>query len=114
MGVRITIVVASVLFFIPSCILALLSPTSGDPDYVSFIVLLPFLGTYPFPMWGSDGREVYENAWAVAAGLATLAFGTFGVVTEKPKHAWCYVALLAAIWTLALFRFVGMNHHVYN
>jgi hypothetical protein len=114
MGERIAIIVASVLFFLPGCILALLSPTNGNPDYASFIVLLPFLSTYPFPMWASDGHEVYENAWAVVAGLATLGFAIFGLVTGKPKHAWSFVALLAAIWALALFRFVAMNHHVYN
>jgi hypothetical protein len=109
MGARIAIVAASVLFFIPGCILAFLSPTNGRPEYISFIALIPFLGTYPLPMWQSDGRETYEHAWAIAAGLATLGFAIFGVVSGRAKHALFFVVTLVLIWAVALVRFVGMN-----
>ena len=109
MGARIVIVIALVLFLIPGCILAFLSPTNGQTNYVSFIVLIPFLGTYPFPMWQADGHETYEHAWATTIGLAILGFAIFGLVTGRPKHAVLLVAALVLIWTVSLIRFVGMN-----
>jgi hypothetical protein len=110
MGARIIIIGASIFFFVPSFILLFFSyANSSNPDYISFILLTPFMGTYPLPMWQADGKEVYEKGWSIVVGLATLGLGIFGLITARPKHAAIFVGVLVLIWTVALIRFVGMN-----
>ena len=49
MMARITIIVALLLFFVPSFLLLSLSYISGssDPQYLRFMLEIPFMGTYP-------------------------------------------------------------------
>ena len=113
MGTRITIIVSSILFFVPSFILLLFSYTSGTPHYLRFILQIPFMGTYPLAVWPSDGREAYEAGWCVMIGLATAGLGVVGLVTGRPKYAAIFVAVLILCWALTLYRFVALNDRVY-
>jgi hypothetical protein len=72
------------------------------------------MGTYPYGVWGSDGREAYESAWCVVMGLATASLGVVGLITGKSRLAAIFVGILLLCWTLTLFRFVFMNQQVYN
>jgi hypothetical protein len=116
MGARITIIVASILFFVPSFVLLLFSYPSGggQPQYLQFILQIPFMGTYPFAVWASDGKEIYQACWCVVIGLATAGLGIWGLLTGKPKYAAIFVGILIVCWALTLFRFVALNERVYN
>jgi hypothetical protein len=115
MAARIIIFIALLLFFVPSFILLSLSYVSGssDPQYLRFVLGIPFMGTYPDAVWPADGRESYESTWCEIVGLVTGGLAVVGLITGKSKYAAIFVGALILCWALTLFRFVVLNARVY-
>jgi hypothetical protein len=116
MGSRIIIVTASVLFFIPAALLALVSPHmgGGEPQYGMFLLTFPFMGSCPFPVNGNANTEADLYYWPVFAGLAMAGLGVVGLSNGKLRYAAIFVMIMILCWALTLFRFIVLNERVYN
>ena len=86
---------------------------NGEPQYLSFVLVVPFVGTCPFPINGNVniGSDLYY--WPELVGLATAGLGVVGIANGRLRYAAIFVGILIVCWRLTLFRLVDLNHKVY-
>jgi hypothetical protein len=113
MVARIVIIFSAILFFIPSAILPLLTYSNGNPQYLTFVLCFPFMGTCPFPINGNANSLADMYYWPVLIGLAVVGLGGVGLFTGKSRYAGIFVTILFLSWVLTLIRFIAMNERVY-
>ena len=103
MAARLTIIGTGVfLFFIPLFLLALFSPSNGEPQYLT-ICLIPFFGTCPFPLGQPNTLEEVDY-WPFYFGLLTAGLGIGGIVSKKIIFSAAFLVIIILSWGLTFLR----------